>query len=126
MAALTFNDAHLKDSWNSERISERLRFVLRSLGVKYDGIVVTCLDRDKKHNKSVGGVLHSKHVPENNWSGKCEAADFVLVNSIPPADVLSYCKDHLHYVDVIYHDVGSGKHFHLECDPPKALHVEIV
>lgn len=114
-----------KKHWDSEKVSEVLRIIVRSLAVKFDGLVITCLVRDKDKNKSVNGVANSKHVPSNNRSDKCEAADFMLINNLPPSDLLNYCKAHFRYVDVIYHDKGSGKHYHLEVDTPKALNVEI-
>jgi hypothetical protein len=125
--ALSFGDANIMASWEGDRVSERLKFILRSLGVKFNGIIVTCLDRTPEHNAQVGGVSGSKHVPENNPSGKCEAGDFLTVDPLIGAvEVIAYCQAHLENIFVEYHNVGSGLHYHLDCRPVKGLQVEII
>ena len=117
---MSFGSENVRASWESDKVSEPIRILLRNLGVKFNGIIVTCLDRDKAHNQNVGGKSGSKHVPENNPSGKCEAGDFLLQDhQIKPEEILAYCEDHIKEIYVEYHDVGSGLHFHLDCRPPK-------
>jgi hypothetical protein len=105
-------------------VDERLRFILRSLSVKFDEITVTCLVRLPADNASVGGHPKSKHIPTSNPSKRCEACDFVCKTNMQ--DVLDYTRDHLRQVDILYHDSGSGDHFHIELEANSVIRVEIV
>lgn len=70
--------------------------------------------RTPAHNKRVGGVPTSYHV-------KAAAGDFVPVNGVYKTDEITKVKQIAakYGYEVIIHNVGSGKHFHIEPMPGK-------
>lgn len=129
------NNESLFKEWTGNIVAWDIKLVicsivgwLNSIG-KCEGCIITSLARTPAKNIAVGGVPGSLHVPQNSPSGKCEACDMVLLSDheIDTADVCAFIRNHFKYVDVVYHKVKGGKHFHIECDTKsKALQIEIV
>ena len=131
------NSEQLFKEWNGNWVAWDVKLVvcsivgwLNSIG-ECEGCIITSLVRSRAKNTAVGGVPGSLHVPQNSPSGKCEACDLVLLSDHPfgdidIADFCAFIKNHFRYVDVVYHKVKGGQHFHIECDTKsKELQVEI-
>ena len=110
MALISFSN-NTRQSWESGILDHRLKTVLRDIAFEFGGIWLTCIDRSVEHNAAVGGVNSSRHLL--NAQGKCEAADFVLMNPALNSGVEDYARRHFSGLFVLFHDVNSGLHFHL-------------
>ncbi len=128
MATISFNEGKLNE-WESDKVAESIRVIVSRIAVKFGGVYVTSLIRNKIKNLKAEGVDKSRHIPENNESGLCSACDFVLqVESIPDlvTEVIGYVNQTFSQVYIVFHKTQNGKwHFHLQVMPVKALPVEI-
>lgn len=114
MALISFAN-NTRQSWESGILDHRLKTVLRDLAFEFGGLWLTCLDRTAERNTELGGVPNSRHLM--NARGKCEAADFVLMEAELDNGVVSYVGTHFGGVQILHHDVRSGLHFHIEIEP---------
>jgi hypothetical protein len=132
MSAIQMDQARLRVEWDSGILDERLKIVLRAVGMFMNGIRLTCLKRDMAENAATpGAVGNSKHIP--NKDGKVLAADFNPPWSIVSTNhdqwrmaVKQYCDRHFRGVDCIIKPHGTAPHVHLEIDPPPGLTVELL
>ena len=80
-------------------------------------VIVTCLIRSVSENKADGGVPQSSHLT-------ARAGDFVV-----PGILLKEAQELIGYVQkywgpmicIVYHDAGSGFHFHINTNWPYAV-----
>jgi hypothetical protein len=127
MAVISFASEKVKNDWYGNRVSERLRVIIRALAMKFDGITITCLVRDLAENARVGGAAHSRHVPINNKSRKCEACDFIpKQEAFMGKKIEDYVRGHFTQVVILWHNAGSGFHYHLHCNGENGMQVQIV
>lgn len=127
MATISFNKGKL-DEWESDEVAESIRVIVSRIAVKFGGVYVTSLIRSRFKNAGVKGKSKSRHISENNESGRCSACDFVLQAESTPdlvAKVVGYVNETFAQVYIEFHDTGSGYHFHLQVMPVRALPVEI-
>jgi len=110
MALISFAKS-TQEGWN-KLLDHRLKTALRDIAFEFGGIWITCLDRDAAKNEQLGGVKNSKHLL--NADGKCQAADFVLMDAALNDGVIDYVKRYYSGLGIIFHNVKTGLHFHVE------------
>ena len=117
MSILTFKTPELFKRYQDGILDQPVKTILRDIAMEFGKITVTCLDRNPEQNAAVGGVNNSKHLI-NPVTGKCEAVDWVISRILVdnPNAIIEYVKKHFKGVDILYHDSGTGFHFHLEKD----------
>lgn len=112
MAAISFLYDTRKD-WDENVIDHRLKTFMRDIALEFGGAWLTCLSRTPEKNAAEHGKPNSKHLL--NGEGKCEAADWELMDRLLNDGVIPYCEAHWRGIKVIYHKVKDGRlHFHAQ------------
>lgn len=70
--------------------------------------------RSPENNAAADGVPDSKHLGEDGF-GTGQAIDFVINGEFDQTEIEKIIQEY--GMKVLYHDVGSGLHFHVEMDP---------
>ena len=138
---LSFNGSdRLVSEWNSSLLDERVRFIIRSLALKFDGLRITCLIRTDKDQADIaakaklrgvsGPAQKSKHLlldPDKI----CRAVDFNPLMTLKAQEewrrkIKDYCDRHLRGIFCEIRDDGTAPHVHLHVQPDKAFEVELL
>lgn len=130
MVAIQLPTDRLRNEWGSGILDERLKNVLRIIGMQMDGIRLTCLSRTAEENAADGGVPTSKHLLKD---GKVLAADFNPPWTFSTRDpdkwrraVKNYSDRYFIGVDCVVIPHGTAPHVHIEIDPKNGQRVALL
>ena len=140
--ALQWDTDRIGHEWDSQQVDERLKNVLRIIGMKFDGFRITCLIRTEAENEGIEEIAKNRGVAGPAKKSKhllldpdrmCRAVDgnppWSKMNDNPEnwrRKVKDYVDTRFRGLFVEIRDHGTAPHVHIEIDLLSKFEVELL